>query len=64
MILSTLKKNAAISISYDSIEKTVLHLVNDSKFRNEIGENAQTFTKKFLSNYGNSSKMLAELLKM
>lgn len=59
-----IKKNAAISISYDSIEKTVLHLVNDSKFRNEIGENAQTFTKKFLSNYGNSSKMLAELLKM
>ena len=59
-----IKQNAAISISYDSIEKTVLHLVNDSKFRKEISENAQTFTKKFLSNYGNSSKKLAELLKM
>ena len=59
-----IKKNAAISASYDSIEKTVLHLVNDSKFRKEISENALIFTKKFLSNYGNSSKMLAELLKI
>ena len=59
-----IKKNAAISVSYDSIEETLLHLINDSEFRKEISENAQSFTKKFLSNYGNSSIMLAELLKM
>ena len=59
-----IKQNAAISVSYDSIEKTVLRLITNSDFRNEISENARTFTKKFLSNYGNSSKMLANLLKM
>ena len=59
-----IKQNAAISVSYDSIEKTVLRLITNSDFRNEISENATTFTKKFLSNYGNSSKMLANLLKM
>jgi len=59
-----IKQNAAISVSYDSIEKTVLHLLTNSDFRNEISENAKSFTKKFLSNYGNSSKMLANLLKM
>ena len=59
-----IKQNAAISVPYDSIEKTVLRLITNSDFRNEISENAITFTKKFLSNYGNSSKMLANLLKM
>ena len=59
-----IKQNAAISVSYDSIEKTVLRLITNSDFRNEISENARAFTKKFLSNYGNSSKMLANLLKM
>ena len=59
-----IKQNAALSVSYDSIEKTVLRLITNSDFRNEISENARTFTKKFLSNYGNSSKMLANLLKM
>ena len=59
-----IKQNAAISVPYDSIEKTVLRLITNSDFRKEISENARTFTKKFLSNYGNSSKMLANLLKM
>ncbi len=59
-----IKQNAAISVDYDSIEKIVLRLITDSNFRNEISNNAKSFTKKFLANYGNSSKMLAELLKM
>ena len=41
-----IKQNAAISVSYDSIEKTVLHLITNSDFRNEISENARAFTKK------------------
>ena len=49
-----IKQNAAISVSYDSIEKTILRLITNSDFRNEISQNAKSFTKRFLSNYGNS----------
>jgi len=59
-----IKQNAAIAVSYDSIEKVVLQLITDSNYRSEISRNAISFTKKFLVNYGKSSKILSKVLKM
>ena len=59
-----IKQNAAIAVSYDSIEKVVLQLITDSNYRSEISRNAISFTKKFLVNYGKASKILSKVLKM
>ena len=57
-----IKENAAVSIPYDKIEKVISKLINDVSYREELSKNAIHFTKKFLCNYGNASKMLANKL--
>jgi glycosyltransferase involved in cell wall biosynthesis len=57
-----IKMNAAIASSFDSFAKVLSKLINDVEYRNEISSNGLLFTKKFLCNYGNSSKILADLL--